>query len=186
VISRAQDGIILDPSTISCAQQSITGTGDPVVSNKPLKYITSESGVEQDYTGTITLNGDWEWIEFRLYNDDILVDRERILILYQWVPASTYELVPSVSVIKHKYDDTIDPVSIICNQVKYTPGLPAEPSDKVIKYITSDSAIEQDYTGAITIEAAWTWIEFHLYDGASFVDIERIPVDYDGSDGIRR
>ncbi|MDR1176046.1 MAG: hypothetical protein LBK83_11330, partial [Treponema sp.] len=185
VISRAQDGITLEPSEISCAQEAVTGTGAPAPSGKTLKYIASGDSDETDYSGPVAVDSAWEWIEFRLYDGDSLLDRERVLILYQYVPATVYELLPGVSVIKHKYDDTIEPSSISCGQVKYTPGLSPSPGDKVIRYVTSNNPdTETDYTGEITINPAWAWIEFRLYEGASLLDLERVPVVYDGSDGI--
>jgi hypothetical protein len=186
VVSRAQDGITLEPAEIRCSQQAVTGTGTPKPSNKTLQYTTSENSGKTYYSGPVALNPLWEWIEFQLYDGGDLLDRERVLILYQYIPATVYELLPSVSVVKHKYDDAIEPASISCDQVKYTPGLPPAAGGKTLRYITSAGPdTETDYTGgSIPIDSAWAWIEFHLYEGASLLDLERVPVVYDGADGI--
>jgi hypothetical protein len=183
MIKRGNDGLSMEPAEISCEQRAVTGAGTPVPSDKTLKYITS-SGGEQNYTGAITLDNTWEWIEFRLYDGALLLDSERVLVLSKGPPAEAYELVPSVSVIKHKYDDTIDPATVACAQYKFMAGFPPEPSDKTITYVTSQNAAETTYQGAITVGADWQWIEFRLYDGNSLIDIERVPVVYDGSDGV--
>jgi len=81
VIGRGSDGVTLFPPIISCGQQSITGTGKPQPSDLQIRYLTSINRIETDYTGPIIADPEWDWIEFRLYDDDVLLDLERIPIL---------------------------------------------------------------------------------------------------------
>jgi hypothetical protein len=84
------DGIT-DPYKISCAQVSVTGNGLPVPSDKTLRYATSLND-EQPYTGEITVNPMWAWIEFRLYDGDTLLDKERVPVLRDGVSQTHLDL----------------------------------------------------------------------------------------------
>ncbi|MDR0586039.1 MAG: hypothetical protein LBG26_02245 [Treponema sp.] len=176
VIKRYNTGVI-DPPAVTCIQQAITGDSPPVPSDKTLKYATSKSGTETPYTEPVTV-GDWDWIEFRLYDGDTLLDRERIPVLSDGPPATVYHLVPSVPMIVRDAAGEARPSEIACSQQVVTGGSPPEPSDKTIKYITSANENETAYTGPVAV--AWDWIEFRLYDGQTLLDSERVFVLSEG------
>ena len=91
--------------------------------------------------------------------------------------AVIYELWPSVNVVKLKKDGTFDPTSITCSATKTVGnGTPTAATGVTIKYKASNSATEQNYTGAITISSLWVWIEFILYQGSTVLDRERVPI----------
>jgi hypothetical protein len=86
VVKVLDNGLII-PSTITCDQQSITGDGSPETSDKTLKYVISEAEAEIDYIGKITIFSSWDWIEFRLYDRGVLLDKERVPVLRNGAPA---------------------------------------------------------------------------------------------------
>jgi hypothetical protein len=168
---------VASPSAISCAQQVVVGGKPPEASNKTLTYITSASSVETPYTDPVPVA--WEWIEFRLRDGKALLDQERVFVLSEGEPARTYEVQPGASVVR-VHDGAADPYKIACAQVSITGnGLPV-PSDKTLRYATSLDD-EQDYEGELTINPAWGWIEFRLYDDDILLDKERVPVLADGA-----
>jgi hypothetical protein len=173
---------VIEPSVISCIQQSTTGDGVPVESNKTLKYLTSTSD-ETLYEGEITV-GEWDWIEFRLYEGDKLLDREDVPVLKDGAPAVSYELLPSVWAVKCYNTGVIDPPTVSCIQRSKTGGELPVPSDKNLRYATSLDE-EQDYIGEITIDPRWDRIVFSLYDGdpndgGTILDQEDVIILSDG------
>jgi hypothetical protein len=169
---------VAQPSAISCSQQVVIGSKPPEPSDKTIKYITSVNPEETEYTGE-PVPVAWDWIEFRLRDGGTLLDQERVFVLSEGEPARTYELQPSVSVIR-AYGGITDPYKISCAQVSITGnGLPVL-SNKILKYATSLDE-EQLYTGEITVNPAWGWIEFRLRDGDVLLDKERVPVLADGA-----
>ncbi|MDR1250150.1 MAG: hypothetical protein LBK63_12725, partial [Treponema sp.] len=177
VIKRYNTGVI-EPPTISCAQQSITGDAPPVTSNKTLKYVTERAGAETLYKGPAPV-GDWEFIEFRLYDDSgVLLDRESIPVLTDGPPATVYHLIPSVPMIVRNPSGVAEPSAISCAQQVVVGNKPPEPSGKTIVYCTSANQEETDYTGAVPV--AWDWIEFRLRDGETLLDQERVFVLSEG------
>ncbi|MDR2160518.1 MAG: hypothetical protein LBP23_10675, partial [Treponema sp.] len=172
---------VAKPSEITCTQQVVIGSRPSEPSDKTIKYITSVSQTETVYDGTVPVA--WDWIEFRLYDGDTLLDRERVPVLQEGEPAKTHEVQPGASVIR-VYDGMADPYRISCSQVSITGnGLPV-PSDKTLTYATSLDD-EQPYTGWITVNPSWAWIEFRLYDGDVLLDKERVPVLKDGVNQVR-
>jgi hypothetical protein len=178
VIKRYNTGVV-DPPKIACAQQSITGNGLPLESHKTLKYVTSANDEsETEYTGPVSV-GAWDWIEFRLYDGQTLLDRERTPVLSDGPPATRYELVPSVPLIVRDAAGAASPASITCSQQVVVGNNPPVASTKTIKHITSANATETVYTGAIAV--AWDWIEFRLYDeDGVLLDQERVFVLSEG------
>jgi hypothetical protein len=180
VIKRMDDGVI-NPPTISCGQVKIVGNNPPEPSNKTITYETSEMpGFIQYYAGSIPV-GDWDWIMFYLSDGGIELDRQRVLVLRNGLPATIYELVPSVNAVKRTEDNFLIPYIISCSQQSVTGVGDPEPSYKTIKYITSQSDIEKSYSGGwINLDTNWKWIEFRLYDDGKLLDVERVPILYDG------
>jgi hypothetical protein len=133
---------------------------------------------ETSYNGAVTV-GAWEWIEFRLYDGDVLLDRERVPVLSDSPPAIRYELVPSAPMIVRDVAGIANPSTIACEQMVVVGNRPPEPSDKTIKYITSANENETAHAGE-PIAVAWDWIEFRLYDGQNMLDSERIFVLSEG------
>ena len=92
-ITRDNSGVPT-PDTISCTVLKTTGSSAPVTdTTKTIKYITSES-TETNYTQSITIptaqvNG-LTFIEFRLYNGSLLIDRSRIPIIQRVQDAPRY------------------------------------------------------------------------------------------------
>ncbi|MDR2742871.1 MAG: hypothetical protein LBB98_12070, partial [Treponema sp.] len=176
VIKRYNTGII-DPPAITCEQQSTAGNSPPAPSNKTFKYVTSKNSAETPYTGAVTV-GDWDWIEFRLYDGTTLLDRERVPVLSDGPPATVYELLPSVPIIKLDAEGNNTPAAITCSQQVIVGNNNPAPSDKILKYVTSASSAEAAYTGAVAV--AWDWIEFRLYNGTTPLDQERVFVLSEG------
>jgi hypothetical protein len=176
VIKRNNSGVI-DPPTISCEQQSITGNSPPAPSNKTLKYITEQGGEETLYEGPVTV-GAWEFIEFRLYDGLTLLDRENVPVLSDGPPATVYHLVPSVPMIARNPSGEASPSAISCAQQVVVGSKPPEPSNKTIKYSTSVNQDETEYTDPVPV--AWDWIEFRLRDGETLLDQERVFVLSEG------
>jgi hypothetical protein len=182
MIVKNDEGAYL-PATITCGQQVVVGNNPPVASNKTIKYITSANATETVYTGAITVA--WDWIKFRLYDNSMVLsfDTEWVYVVSDGKPAIGHHVKPSVDKIG-VFSGKPDPQKISCSQFSITGnGLPT-PSNKTLKYATSLSA-EQPYTGEITVNPAWTWIYFALYDAGPdgepvFLDGERVPVLADG------
>ncbi|MDR1903080.1 MAG: hypothetical protein LBQ88_12475, partial [Treponema sp.] len=86
------------PAAVSCSQDVIIGNNSPQESTKTIKYVTSATSEETAYTGPVTV-GTLDWIEFRLYDGDKLLDRERVPVLSDGPPAIRYELIPSDNMI---------------------------------------------------------------------------------------
>jgi len=105
-------------------------------------------------------------------------------------PAVIYELLPNVSAVKRNAAGTPDPGNISCTVLKITGNAtPVADTTKTIKYITNlnSNNTENAYNthGAnITIEAAWTFVEFRLYSGSTLIDKERVPIVQDGQNGL--
>lgn len=98
--------------------------------------------------------------------------------------AVIYSLEPSVNVIKKGKDGTLIPATISCTKMKTVGNKPAEEAgEKTLRYKLSTGS-ETNYSKAVEIGNTTTWIDFILYDGATVLDRERVPVVEDGSDGI--
>jgi hypothetical protein len=176
VIKRDSSGDA-DPAQIACDQQVIVGNKPPAPADKTIKYVTSANPNEAAYTDPLPVA--WDWIEFRLYDGQKLLDQERIFVLAEGEPARVYKVQPGASAVR-VYDGIADPYRLSCFQVSITGnGLPV-PADKTLKYATSASE-EQPYTGEIPIDPLWQWIEFRLYDEDLLLDKERVPVLKDGA-----
>ena len=172
-----------DPQKISCIQRSRTGNSDPITSFKNMVYITSANTTESPYTGEITIDPSWIWIEFRLYDDTTMLTVQRVSILSDGIPASVFDILPSVQVIRKFANGVTDPIAITCRQQMTTGNNPPVESNKTIVYITSLSGQETIYTGAVKVDAAWLWIEFRLIHDDVILDFIRIPVLADGTPG---
>jgi len=183
-VVRVFDGGI-DPTAVSCAQRSKTGTDNPVASDKTLVYVTSADpdGIVP-YTGPVTINPAWRWIEFRLYDGATLLDCERVGIAVDGKPATVYDVLPSVSIIRKLSGGETVPDSVSCGQQMTAGNNPPAASDKTLVYVTSSNQTETAYTGAVTVDPAWEWIEFRLYAGDALLDRERIPVLADGTSPV--
>jgi hypothetical protein len=214
MIIRNPSGVAV-PSAISCSQQVVVGSKPPELSDKTIVYITSVNQTETLYTGPVPVA--WDWIEFRLRDGEALLAQRQVFVLSEGEPARTYKLQPSAPSIK-VHDGRADPYKISCSQVSITGnGLPV-PSDKTLKYTTSAVELagadkfeilhypggcpgdiftpmlgdfypvrlkvavdEQPYTGEITVNPKWGWIEFLLYDGDILLEKERVPVLSNGT-----
>jgi hypothetical protein len=167
---------VATPSAIACTQQVTVGGNPPVTSDKTIKYITSVNNIETVYSGPVTVA--WDWIEFRLYDGDQSLDREKVHVFSEGQPARSYEVRPSASSIK-TYDGITEPYKISCSQFLIVGNGNPMPSDKTLKYATSLSD-EQLYEGEIVVNPLWDWIEFRLYDGDLLWDAERVLVLQNG------
>jgi uncharacterized repeat protein (TIGR02543 family) len=88
------------------------------------------------------------------------------------------QVVPSVDVIR-KYPDRIDPPSISCSLSALADGsyIPINnPGDFELRYSTSKDGSEMLYTGPITIDQNWEFVEFRLYLAHEIFDWERVPI----------
>ncbi|MDR3145660.1 MAG: InlB B-repeat-containing protein [Treponema sp.] len=170
----------IEPPTLSFSLSAWVNneyvTIDALPAGWTLSYTTSTQSTDIPYTGPITIERSWEWIEFSLYRhkDNIFFGGQKIPILSNSTPATAYELIPSASVIKRYNTGMIDPPTISCAQQAKVGNSPPTTSYITLTYITS-SGSETLYTGPITV-GDWDWIEFRLYDGATLVDWEDIPV----------
>ncbi|MDR0402951.1 MAG: hypothetical protein LBH35_05105, partial [Treponema sp.] len=177
VIKRDHSGVT-DPPEITCVQRSITGNNPPAPSNKKLVYVTSKDETETLYSDAVSIGEDWDWIEFRLYDGNTLLDRWKIPVLSDGPPATVYKLVPSVPMIVRNPSGAASPSAVTCGQQVITGNNPPAPSDKKLVYVTSSSPAETVYSGPVTVD--WDWIEFRLYDGSRLLDQERIFVLSEG------
>jgi hypothetical protein len=113
-------------------------------------------------------------LEKALYKEGVLFDNETINILSDAPPAMSYELIPSVSMIFRDASGAAHPSVITCSQQVKIGSNPPTISNMTIKYITSVSETEIDYSGSVAIASDWTWIKFLLYDGSALLDYETI------------
>jgi hypothetical protein len=184
VIKKNQSGIP-EPSILKCIQRSKTGESAPVTSNKKLVYVISKSTAENSYSESgIMIDASWEWVEFRLYDGEVLLDAERVGILSDGSPATVYDLLPSTTVIRKLSNETVEPQTITCEQRMTVGNNAPVPSSKKLVYGTSLSPEELNYTGPISVNPAWTWIEFRLKDGDTVLDRQSISVVSDGNSPI--
>jgi len=183
IIIRNQNGI-MSPDIISCEQFTITGSESPTQSNKTIKYETNLTQGEEYYTESLIVGSDWEYIIFWLYDGNVLLDFEEIPVLSDGAAAKMYEVIPSVSVIRILQNMTIDPPTITCIQQIRTGNSKPVATDKTLVYVTSINTTETTYSGSITINPEWKWIEFRLYDDTTLMDAERVPVLFDGEDAF--
>jgi hypothetical protein len=82
-IKKKNDGTCI-PSEIECEAYRTVGGGDPALTSEGKKqYRTSDDTSWTDYTGVVTVINTWDWIEFRLTdeNETTTYDRERVLVL---------------------------------------------------------------------------------------------------------
>jgi hypothetical protein len=82
-IKKKRDGAFV-PDVIECEVFRAIGSGDPEpVADANLQYRTSIDQTWTDYTGGVTVVNTWDWIEFRITNEDgtATYERERVLIL---------------------------------------------------------------------------------------------------------
>ena len=175
-----------DCSEISCSQYALLTNGMPRESDMTIKYITSESEEEHEYTGPVEVDPEWEYVIFLLYSVDMLLDREEIPFLRgDGKKATVYELLPSVHVVEKLADGTIEPPVVICEQRSKTGDDDVVESGKELYYVTSENSEETPYTGAVVIEPSWEWIEFRLYDDDdNLLDAERVEVLLEGGSEI--
>jgi hypothetical protein len=95
---------MLEPAEISCTQQSKTAFNEISVSDKNMVYITSDNQYKEiQYTSAVAIDRSWEWIEFRLYEGEMLLDAERVNVLSE----RSIEL--SVELLE-------DSISILCDE----------------------------------------------------------------------
>jgi hypothetical protein len=183
VIKKYQNGVI-SPDTIYCEQFSITGSGQPTPSYKIIKYQTNLTQGEVFYTGPLDVSDNCEYIRFSLYDDNVLLDYEDIPVLADGIPANIFELLPSVNIVRILESGMIDPGKVSCVQQLRTGNNSPVTSHKTLVYITSANSVETPYTGPVTINPAWNWIEFRLYDGMTLLDAERVAIICDSIDSF--
>ena len=101
-IKSKHDGTCI-PSVITCEAFKSVGGGEPeLTAQGKLQYRTSDNPTWSDYTdGGVTVASTWDWIEFRLTNDDgtVIYDRERVLILEDGDTPYNMTLTDEISVI---------------------------------------------------------------------------------------
>jgi hypothetical protein len=123
---------ITEPFRISCLQVSVTGSGLPALSDKTLKYATSLSE-EQPYAGEITVNPLWLWIEFRLYDGDVLLDKERVPMLADGSTRISLDLVNQNIAARSDEDGNVAELPITTQAVLYKGNAPVSHADFMAK-----------------------------------------------------
>lgn len=97
--------------------------------------------------------------------------------------AVIYKLSPSDSSIKVTKDGTYYPTTIGCDELRVAGGgTPSIVHSHTIKY-SIDNGVETLFENAINTNTISQNIRFFLYNGATLIDKETIPVIFDGEDG---
>jgi hypothetical protein len=75
-------GGVSNPSDVECLvlERRVGDMPKLDTSGKIIRYITSDNDGEQAYKKPVPV-GDWDWIDFLLFDGDILLDRSRVPVI---------------------------------------------------------------------------------------------------------
>lgn len=117
------------------------------------------------------------------YKGSAVVRREKSPIPGE--DAVIYTALPSVNILKIDKSGVITPTTISCAKMKQIgSSAPAVTAEKILKYQVSGGSVT-NYTSQLTVLAAWSYIDFLLYDenGSTLLDTKRVVVVNDGTNG---
>jgi len=143
-------GGTIDPPRINCIQQLRIGNSEPVVTNKTLVYRTSASSTEIPYTGQVTINRAWKWIEFRLYEETTLLDAERVPILIDGEDSFVVDLhSESLAIPCDEYGDPKQEAFPIQNRAVFYAGITAADAEWTL--VNAPPGVSINSSGVINI-----------------------------------
>jgi hypothetical protein len=108
IIRRYLDGVTT-PDTVSCGQILITGSSPPTASDKTIKYKTNTTNGEVLYSGPLHVEDAWDYVNFYLYEGNVLLDFEEIPVLSEGSQAVFLDLNPDSETVIYNYDGTPAP-----------------------------------------------------------------------------